>query len=161
MSDSEDEVTEKQFKILIIGDPSVGKTTLSNKYVNDCYSKLYTPTSGVDFHLKRIVLPGERHITLKIWDISGTALQGNMLDKYVFGSNAIILLYDVTDMNTFLNLEKWLVACQTKLMTNGHREASPTGVEKQMVFALVANKIDLEHLRTVKSEKHHKLAQVF
>ena len=77
-------------------------------------------------------------------------MQGRMLDKYIFGAHAILLIYDVTNSKTFENLETWLRASQRV-----------TGsMEKPPMYALVANKIDQEHLRTVKSDRHHRFAQV-
>ena len=49
------------------------------------YSKNYAPTTGVDFYLKRTTVAASRNCALKLWDISGKAMQGRMLDKYVFG----------------------------------------------------------------------------
>jgi Ras-related protein Rab-28 len=88
-------------------------------------------------------------LTTQVWDIGGDAMNGRMLDKYVFGSNAIMLIYDVTNYNSFENLEGWLRASQ-KITSS---------MEKPPIYALVANKIDQEHLRTVKSDRHHKFAQ--
>merc|ERR1719273_2956496 len=72
-----------------------------------------------------------------------------MFDKYVYGANAIMLIYDVTNIKSFESLETWLKASHTVTAT----------MESQPIRALVANKIDQEHLRTVKSERHHKFAQ--
>ena len=95
-----------------------------------------------------------------------------MLDKYVYGANAILLIYDVTSLRSFevsmsrywseehlwlllflfwKNLETWLRASQRVTST----------MERPPIYALVANKIDQEHLRTVKSDRHHKFAQVW
>lgn len=148
MSDSEEEIAEKQFKICLIGDSQVGKTSIVTRYATETF-KQFTSTVGVEFYLKRTVLPGPRHVTLKVWDIGGDAMKGRMLDKYVFGANAVMLIYDVTNYNTFENLEQWLRASQK--VTNS--------MDKPPTYALVANKIDQEHLRTVKSDRHHKFAQ--
>uniref|UniRef100_A0A0K2V6Q2 Ras-related protein Rab-28 n=2 Tax=Lepeophtheirus salmonis TaxID=72036 RepID=A0A0K2V6Q2_LEPSM len=148
MSDSEeDEKAEKQYKIIIIGDPETGKSSLVSKYTKDKFSKQYKPTTGVEFYLKRTIVTGGKYITLKLWDIEGTALKGKMLDNYIYGANALIFLYDVTNAESINNLEKWVSACRKKL------------TKEPPVFALVANKIDLEHLRKVKSDRHHKFAQ--
>merc|ERR1719273_2928577 len=72
-----------------------------------------------------------------------------MFDKYVYGANAIMLIYDVTNIKSFESLETWLKASHTVT----------AAMEKPPIFALLANKIDQEHLRTVKSERHHKFAQ--
>lgn len=76
-----------------------------------------------------------------------------MLDKYIYGANAVILVYDVTNFRSFEHLEDWLMACKAVL------SSQPAGSPRNPVFALVANKIDLEHLRSVKSDRHHKFAQ--
>nr|CAD7604905.1 unnamed protein product [Timema genevievae] len=142
MSDSEDESVERQLKIVIVGDSSTGK---------------YFPTAGVDFFLKKTLLPGGRNITLQIWDIGGQALSGNMLDKYVFGANVVMLTYEITNITSFTNLEKWLQAIY---------KATEMQEQKPSV-ALVANKSlhcnislsDLEHQRGVRLDKHQKFAQ--
>ena len=66
MSDSEEEVIEKQFKVVLLGDPQIGKTALASRYCKGTFSKQYGPTVGVDFCLKRTVLPGPRHVALKV-----------------------------------------------------------------------------------------------
>lgn len=78
-----------------------------------------------------------------------------MLDKYVYGANAICLVYDVTNYNSFENLEEWLKQCKAILASTPQGAASNPSPN----FALIANKIDLEHLRTVKSDRHHRFAQ--
>ncbi|XP_071744193.1 ras-related protein Rab-28-like [Lepeophtheirus salmonis] len=66
MSDSEeDEKAEKQYKIIIIGDPETGKSSLVSKYTKDKFSKQYKPTTGVEFYLKRTIVTGGKYITLK------------------------------------------------------------------------------------------------
>lgn len=87
MSDSDEEVSERQLKVVILGETGTGKTSLSTRYCHDEFSRQYYPTAGVDFFLKRTEFPGSRNITLQIWDVGGHALEGNMLDKYVFGAD--------------------------------------------------------------------------
>ena len=113
------------------------------------YSNNYKPTTGVDFYLKRTTVAGSKNCALKLWDISGKGMQGRMLDKYVYGADAVMLVYDVTNSATFESLEDWLESCRACL----------AGGERKPSFALVANKIDQEHLRVIKSDRHHKFAQ--
>ena len=76
-----------------------------------------------------------------------------MLDKYLYGADAVVLVYDVSNYDSFENLQEWLSACKAVL------QSSKAEKTKLPHFALVANKIDLEHVRTVKSDRHHKFAQ--
>lgn len=149
MSDSDDEGSEKQFKIVLVGDPSAGKTSICQRYASNQFTKQYHPTTGVDFYLKRTTITGTKNLALKLWDVSGQALSGRMLDKYIFGANAVMLVYDVTNTKSFDSLADWLE--QSKKILAG-QETAPS-------YALVANKIDLEHLRAIKSDRHHKFAQ--
>lgn len=149
MSDSEDEAAEKQYKFVLIGDPQSGKTSIANRYSTNNFTKNYHPTTGVEFYLKRTTLPGSRNLAIKLWDVSGSALSGRMLDKYVFGAHAILLVYDVSNVASFDILADWLDACQKCVSTQ----------EKLPTYALMANKIDLEHLRAIKSDRHHQFAK--
>ncbi|CAG2060203.1 unnamed protein product, partial [Timema podura] len=125
------------------------QTSLASRYCSDEFTRQYFPTAGVDFFLKKTLLPGGRNITLQIWDIGGQALSGNMLDKYVFGANVVMLTYEITNITSFTNLEKWLQAIY---------KATEMQEQKPSV-ALVANKCDLEHQRGVRLDKHQKFAQ--
>ncbi len=58
------------------------------------------------------MLPGPRNVALKVWDVSGSALEGRMLDKYIYGANAILFVYDVTNHDSFDNLQDWVTACK-------------------------------------------------
>ena len=60
---------------------------ISYRYATNVYSKNYSPTTGVDFYLKRTTVAANKNCALKLWDISGKAMQGRMLDKYIFGEN--------------------------------------------------------------------------
>jgi len=148
MSDSDDE-TERQYKIVLVGDTQVGKTSIALRYATNVFSKNYSPTTGVDFYLKRTTVAANKNCALKLWDISGKAMQGKMLDKYIYGADAVMLIYDVTNTATFDSLQDWLELARICL----------SGGEKRPSFALVANKIDQEHLRVIKSDRHHKFAQ--
>ena len=149
MSDSEEETAEKQYKIVLVGDKQVGKTAIASRYATNVFSKNYSPTTGVDFYLKRTTVAASKNCALKLWDISGKAMHGRMLDKYIFGADAVMLVYDVTNSTTFESLQDWLEMCRVCL----------AGAERRPSYALVANKIDQEHLRVIKSDRHHKFAQ--
>ena len=79
-----------------------------SRYATNVYSKNYSPTTGVDFYLKRTTVAANKNCALKLWDISGKAMQGRMLDKYIFGADAVMLVYDVTNTASFESLEAQL-----------------------------------------------------
>ncbi|XP_002733914.1 ras-related protein Rab-28-like [Saccoglossus kowalevskii] len=149
MSDSEDESPDRQLKIVIMGDGASGKTSLATRYSQEQFGRQYKQTVGLDFFLKRLILPGNVHVTLQVWDIGGQTLGGKMLDKYIYGAHGILLVYDISNYNSFENLEDWY-AIVKKVFTDQ---------EKLPHVALVANKMDLEHMKTVKHEKHLKFVQ--
>ncbi|KAK2186205.1 hypothetical protein NP493_211g03004 [Ridgeia piscesae] len=149
MSDSEEENPDRQLKIVIMGDGASGKTSLATRYSQEHFGKQYKQTIGLDFFLKHITLPGDTHVTLQVWDIGGQTLGGKMLDKYIYGSQGILMVYDITNYPSFENLEDWYTAIKKVFESEG----------KLPHIALVGNKIDLEHMRTVKLDKHQRFAQ--
>ncbi|CAL1528013.1 unnamed protein product [Lymnaea stagnalis] len=148
MSDSEDEAPDKQLKLIVMGDGASGKTSLCMRYSQEQFSKDYGQTVGLDFYLKRINLQGNTNVALQVWDIGGQTLGGTMLDNYIFGAHGVLLVYDVTSFSSFENLEDWF---------NAVKKVCGSGPMPHM--ALIGNKSDLEHLRTIKQDKHQKFAQ--
>ncbi|EDV22700.1 Ras-related protein Rab-28 [Trichoplax sp. H2] len=149
MSDEEGEVIrDKQIKVVLLGDGTAGKTSIASRYAQGGYNREYRQTVGLDFFLRRIVLPGDVHVAMQVWDIGGQTLGGKMVNKYIYGAKAVLLIYDITNPNSFENLEDWY-----SLVRNMFKS------EKIPHIAIVANKMDLEHMRAVKQEKHTKFAQ--
>ncbi|XP_016373801.1 ras-related protein Rab-28-like isoform X1 [Sinocyclocheilus rhinocerous] len=149
MSDSEEEVQERQLKIVLLGDGASGKTSLAIRFAQEAFGKQYKQTIGLDFFLKRITLPGNLNVTLQVWDIGGQTIGGKMLDKYIYGAQGVLLVYDITNSQSFENLEDWL-----KMVRKANEES-----DTQPAISLIGNKIDLEHMRTVKMEKHQRFCQ--
>ncbi|KAF7248307.1 Ras-related protein Rab-28 [Varanus komodoensis] len=108
MSDSEEEeCSDRQLKFVVLGDGTSGKTSLATRFAQEAFGKQYKQTIGLDFFLKRITLPGNVNVTLQVWDIGGQTIGGKMLDKYVYGAQAVLLVYDITNQQSFENLEDW------------------------------------------------------
>ncbi|KAJ8014682.1 hypothetical protein DPEC_G00018190 [Dallia pectoralis] len=149
MSDSEEDSQDKQLKIVVIGDGASGKTSLATRFAQEAFGKQYKQTIGLDFFLKRITLPGNLNVTLQVWDIGGQTIGGKMLDKYIYGAQGVLLVYDITNYQSFENLEDWYGIVKK---TNEESDVQP-------VVLLVGNKIDLEHMRTVKADKHQRFCQ--
>ncbi|XP_074085880.1 ras-related protein Rab-28 [Macrotis lagotis] len=149
MSDSEEECQDRQLKVVLLGDGTSGKTSLATRFAQEAFGKQYKQTVGLDFFLKRITLPGNLNVTLQVWDIGGQTIGGKMLDKYIYGAQGVLLVYDITNYQSFENLEDWY-----NIVKKVNEES-----ETQPLVALVGNKIDLEHMRTVKPDKHLRFCQ--
>ena len=62
-------------KVVILGDGAVGKTSLTNRFCEDYFAAQYKQTIGVDWFIKRVVLPGDIHVALQIWSASKSQRQ--------------------------------------------------------------------------------------
>merc|ERR1711934_876779 len=119
------------------------------RFTEDQFGKHYKQTIGLDFFIKRIMLPGEVHVALQIWDIGGQTIGGKMIGNYIYGAHAVLLCYDISNYQSFQNLDDWL-----RLVHGTFRERG----EEMPYLGLLANKADLTHLRTVKPDKHNAFA---
>jgi small GTP-binding protein len=94
------------FKILLLGDASVGKTSFTKRYCYNIFNPSERLTIGVDFHVKTIDLRGLK-VKLQIWDVGGEERFRFLLPTYTLGANAAFLLYDITRPATLDNITEW------------------------------------------------------
>ncbi|KAH9914488.1 GTP-binding protein ypt1 [Epithele typhae] len=95
------------FKLLLIGDSGVGKSCLLLRFAEDAFTDSYLSTIGVDFKIRTIELEGKT-IKLQIWDTAGQERFRTIAAAYYRGAHGIIMVYDVTDGETFSNVKGWL-----------------------------------------------------
>lgn len=178
--DDEDDIESQQYKICVLGDGSVGKTSIVMRFTQDFFAATYKQTLGIDFFLGTVVFPRGTttsvataptstaavpppkaavtekvssvpvHVALQCLDIGGQAIGSKMMGSYIHGADAVLLVYDITNALSFENLRDWL-----DVVKQTYEEKK----EEMPYLALVANKSDLEYMRAVKSDKHNQFAK--
>ncbi|XP_065663513.1 ras-related protein Rab-35 isoform X2 [Hydra vulgaris] len=95
------------FKLLIIGDSGVGKSSILLRFADDMFSGSYITTIGVDFKIRTINIDGEK-VKLQIWDTAGQERFRTITSTYYRGTHGVIVVYDVTNAESFVNVKRWL-----------------------------------------------------
>ncbi|XP_076362936.1 ras-related protein Rab-35-like [Tachypleus tridentatus] len=95
------------FKLLIIGDSGVGKSSLLLRFADNTFSGNYITTIGVDFKIRTIEVEGQR-VKLQIWDTAGQERFRTITSTYYRGTHGVIVVYDVTNGESFANVKRWL-----------------------------------------------------
>ena len=131
-------------KIVFIGNPSTGKTSLLNRICNDKFLPDYDSTIGVDFFTKTIYY-NENIFKIQLWDSAGQEKYRSLIPSYLRGASIIFLVYDLTWRESFDAIKSWLG------FVNQYTS------KDQVKLVLVGNKSDLE--RKVKNEEGKKLAE--
>lgn len=96
--------TKSLFKLILIGDCGVGKTSLLRRFAHDMYAEEYTRTIGVDFKVHEL----DETTALQIWDISGQPGSNAITNAYCRGAQGVIIVYDITSKESFENAKKRL-----------------------------------------------------
>ena len=132
------------FKILVLGDDSAGRTSFTQRYCYNIFRPLERLTIGVDFHVKTIRLL-DRTIKLQKWDVVGEERFRFLLPTYCLGSNAAIIMYDITNSNSLNDLLEYIQMIR--------------GKAGNIPIALIGSKLHLEEFRAVSREEGISLAR--
>ncbi|MCQ2818218.1 MAG: GTP-binding protein [archaeon] len=133
-------------KIVFVGDPNTGKTSLMHRLLSNTFKEEYESTIGVDFYTKTIK-HNDTIFKLQLWDTAGQEKYKALIPSYIRGSSIIFILYDITNDSSFENVNKWL--------TFMNEEIDPNTTK----VVLIGNKNDLEENRKVKKETADEFAK--
>ena len=137
------------YKVLLLGDSSVGKTCFLLRYCDRTFQEAHLSTIGLDYRLKTMTLQNQKNIKLQIWDTTGQDRFRALTKNYYKGANGIILIYDISTTQTFENVKVWINQIKEEANAN-------------VIIYLVGNKIDLpKDKRTVSEEEGQKLADEY
>jgi small GTP-binding protein len=142
------EKKEVLYKILLLGDSSVGKTCFLMRYTDNTFQEIHMSTIGLDYKLKNVQLDDGKMVKIQIWDTAGQDRFRSITKNYYKGAHGIILIYDITNQKTFENVKNWI---------NQIKEE----VSNKVTIILVGNKIDDEDHRVVSTEQGEKMAKDF
>ena len=117
------------FKIVMIGDSGVGKSCILLRFADDKFNENFYATIGVDFRFKNVMVD-DKSVKLQIWDTAGQERFKTITSAYYRGADGIIIVYDITDRNSFAHIKDWLDD------VNKYTDDNPLKI-------IVGNKIDL------------------
>ena len=127
------------YKLVLLGDSSVGKTSIATQFVNNAFSEFQDSTIGAAFLSKLLVVKGNR-INFEIWDTAGQERYHSLAPMYYRNAKVILIVYDITSMASFEGAKKWLTEIRLSMKPDTH-----------IIF--IGNKIDREKNRMVKFEE--------
>ena len=136
-----------QFRLIIIGESTVGKSCLLRRFTEGRFMEHNDPTVGVDFHTKMVQVDGHT-LKLQLWDTAGQERFRAITRSYFRNAVGALLVFDISDHETFTHLPEWIDDVQQSAKPN-----SP-------VFVLVGNKSDLDRQRQVLSREAENFASV-
>ncbi|EFA85186.1 Rab GTPase [Heterostelium album PN500] len=128
-----------KYKLVFLGDQSVGKTSIITRFMYDSFDITYQATIGIDFLSKTMYLE-DRTVRLQLWDTAGQERFRSLIPSYIRDSSVAIVVYDITNKNSFLNTIKWIDDVRSERGNN-------------VVIMLVGNKTDLADKRQVSMEE--------
>ena len=138
---------ESKIQLIVVGESCVGKTSLLYKYSQGYFTQEHLATVGIEFFTKEEEING-RKIRVKIWDTAGQELYKSITKNFYRNSDGVIIVYDVTDRESFEKVQDWVQTI-----------SEYTDTEKKIQKVLVANKVDLT--RKVTKEEGMKLAEKY
>jgi len=135
----------RKFKLVFLGEQSVGKTSLITRFMYDSFDNTYQATIGIDFLSKTMYLE-DRTVRLQLWDTAGQERFRSLIPSYIRDSTVAVVVYDITNMNSFQQTSKWIDDVRTERGSD-------------VIIMLVGNKTDLSEKRQVSIDEGEKKAR--
>eukprot|EP00124_Ichthyophonus_hoferi_P000865 Ihof_evm6s37 gene=Ihof_evmTU6s37 len=135
----------KKFKLVFLGEQSVGKTSLITRFMYDTFEHTYQATIGIDFLSKTMYLE-DRTLRLQLWDTAGQERFRSLIPSYIRDSSVAVIVYDITNRNSFLQTSKWIEDVRTERGND-------------VIIMLCGNKTDLSDKRQVSREEGEQKAK--
>ena len=135
------------FKIILIGDSSVGKTNILSRYLNNTFDEEIKPTVGVEFNSKSFKIE-DNIVKAQIWDTAGQERYRSITSSYYKGAKGCLLVYDISKKKSFENIDKWI---------SQFKETA----DNNIYVLLIGNKCDLENEREVTKEQGEEKAKFY
>ncbi|KAG9289042.1 hypothetical protein G9A89_015591 [Geosiphon pyriformis] len=137
----------RKFKLVFLGEQSVGKTSLITRFMYDTFDNTYQATIGIDFLSKTMYLE-DRTVRLQLWDTAGQERFRSLIPSYIRDSSVAVVVYDITNRNSFMNTAKWIDDVRAERGND-------------VIIVLVGNKTDLNDKRQVTTEEGEKKAKEY
>ncbi|KKY35423.1 putative ras family protein [Diaporthe ampelina] len=132
----------KKFKLVFLGEQSVGKTSLITRFMYDSFDNMYQATIGIDFLSKTMYLE-DRTVRLQLWDTAGQERFRSLIPSYIRDSSVAVVVYDISrklDAKSFQNTRKWIDDVRAERGND-------------VIIVLVGNKTDLNDKREVTTQQ--------
>jgi len=129
----------KKFKLVFLGEQSVGKTSLITRFMYDTFDNTYQATIGIDFLSKTMYLD-DRTVRLQLWDTAGQERFRSLIPSYIRDSSVAVVVYDVTNAKTFDQTRRWVDDVRSERGND-------------VIIVLVGNKTDLSDKREVTTQQ--------
>lgn len=123
----------RKFKLVFLGEQSVGKTSLITRFMYDTFDNTYQATIGIDFLSKTMYLE-DRTVRLQLWDTAGQERFRSLIPSYIRDSSVAVVVYDITNRASFQNTSKWVDDVRAERGND-------------VIIVLVGNKTDLSDKR--------------
>ncbi|KAM4732665.1 ras-related protein Rab-41 isoform 2-T2 [Anableps anableps] len=138
----------RKFKLVFLGEQSVGKTSLITRFMYDSFDNTYQATIGIDFLSKTMYLEDRTvsPVRLQLWDTAGQERFRSLIPSYIRDSTIAVVVYDITNLNSFQQTSKWIDDVRTERGSD-------------VIIMLVGNKTDLADKRQITTEEGEQRAK--